>query len=392
MSEHDTAQRDRFLRLLAQQSREHAIILLDVDARMIWWNPGAEYIFGFSSSEMMGRSLADLFIPEDVEKGIPDQEMELAVNFGRAEDDRWQVRRDGSRFWATGILLALRDENDKLLGFAKILRNRTDLREQLETLRNQVEALTAADEQKGRFLATLSHELRNPLAVLLTGVELIQRTIPRDVNVDHPVKMIKEQVDFIRRMLEDLCDVTRLSTGKIRLDLQPVLLHDVIEKAVEAVRPYLEERDHNMQVIEPSAPIMLQADSDRLHQVFVNLLSNAAKYTPERGRIRMKVTIEDDEAVVRVEDTGVGIPHEMLPRIFELFTQVEPQLSQGGLGIGLALVKDFVALHGGSVQVRSEGTGKGSEFMVRLPLNIIVDEDSCGSAKFIAHPRESVGK
>lgn len=329
----------------------------------------------------MGRSLADLFIPEDVEKGIPDQEMELAVNFGRAEDDRWQVRRDGSRFWATGILLALRDENDKLLGFAKILRNRTDLREQLETLRNQVEALTAADEQKGRFLATLSHELRNPLAVLLTGVELIQRTIPRDVNVDHPVKMIKEQVDFIRRMLEDLCDVTRLSTGKIRLDLQPVLLHDVIEKAVEAVRPYLAERDHNMQVIEPSAPIMLQADSDRLHQVFVNLLSNAAKYTPERGRIRMKVTIEDDEAVVRVEDTGVGIPHEMLPRIFELFTQVEPQLSQGGLGIGLALVKDFVALHGGSVQVRSEGTGKGSEFMVRLPLNIIVDEDSCGFGK-----------
>jgi signal transduction histidine kinase len=123
-----------------------------------------------------------------------------------------------------------------------------------------------------------------------------------------------------------------------------------------------------VQVIGPWSAIILQGDPDRLHQVFLNLLSNAAKYTPERGGIWVNVTTEGDEAVVRVTDTGVGIPHEMLPRIFDLFTQVETPLSHGGLGIGLALVKDFVALHGGSVQVRSEGVGKGSEFMVRLPL------------------------
>jgi signal transduction histidine kinase len=162
--------------------------------------------------------------------------------------------------------------------------------------------------------------------------------------------------------------VTRISTGKVRLTMRPLGLHKAIAKAVETARPWIEERYQNIQVIAPRSTIVVQGDSDRLHQVFLNLLSNATKYTPERGNIWVKVSTEGDEAVVRVTDTGVGIPHEMLPRIFDLFTQVETPLSHGGLGIGLALVKDFVALHGGSVQVRSEGAGKGSEFVVRLPL------------------------
>jgi signal transduction histidine kinase len=154
------------------------------------------------------------------------------------------------------------------------------------------------------------------------------------------------------------------------LNIRPVVLQEVIEKAVESARPKVDERRQRIQVIGPWSAIVLQGDSDRLQQVFSNLLSNAVKYTPEHGAISIKVTTEADEAVVRITDTGVGIPHDMLPRIFDLFTQVETQLSHGGLGIGLALVKDFVALHGGSVQVRSEGVGKGSEFMVRLPLKV----------------------
>jgi PAS domain S-box-containing protein len=370
MSEYDTVRGDQLLSLLAQQSKEHAFLLLDPDARVLWWSPGAEYIFDRSSSEMVGQPLTKLFTPEDVEKGIPDQEIELALNFGKAEDDRWQIRRDGSRFWATGILVALRDQKDDLVGFGKILRNRTDLREQLEAFRNQVEALTAADRQKNKFLATLSHELRNPLASVSTAVELISRTLSPNANVEASLKIIEEQLDFVRRMLDDLLDVTRISTGKVRLNMRPVELHETIERAVEAVQPWIEERFQKIQVIAPWSSIVVQGDSDRLHQVFLNLMTNAAKYTPERGNIWVKVTTEADEAVVRVTDTGVGIPHEMLPRIFDLFTQVETRLSHGGLGIGLALVKDFVALHGGSVQVRSEGVGKGSEFMVRLPLEI----------------------
>jgi signal transduction histidine kinase len=203
-----------------------------------------------------------------------------------------------------------------------------------------------------------------------TAVELISRTLSPNANVEASLKIIEEQLDFVRRMLDDLLDVTRISTGKVRLNMRPVGLHETIERAVEAACPWIEERCQNIQVIAPWSPIVVQGDPDRLHQVFLNLLSNAAKYTPDRGNIGVKVTTEADEAVVRVTDTGVGIPHEMLPRIFDLFTQVETRLSHGGLGIGLALVKDFVALHGGSVQVRSEGIGKGSEFMVRLPLEI----------------------
>jgi PAS domain S-box-containing protein len=370
MSEYDTARGDQLLTLLAQQSKEHAFMLLDADARVLWWSPGAEYIFDRSSSEMVGQPLANLFTPEDVEKGIPGQEIKLALNFGKAEDDRWQIRRDGSRFWASGILVALRDQNENLLGFGKILRDRTDLREQLEALRNQVAALAAADQKKNNFLATLSHELRNPLASISNVVQLINRTASANPNLKNSVKLLDEQVEFIRRLLDDLLDVTRISTGKVRLNMRPVMLDEVIERAVESARPLVEERRQKMQVIGPGSSIVLQGDPDRLHQVFLNLLSNAGKYTPERGNIWVKVTTEGDEAVVRVTDTGVGIPHEMLPRIFDLFTQVETRLSHGGLGIGLALVKDFVALHGGSVQVRSEGVGKGSEFMVRLPLKI----------------------
>jgi PAS domain S-box-containing protein len=370
MSDHDTARADQLLSLLAQQSKEHAFVLLDANAHVLWWSPGARYIFDRSSSEMVGQPLGILFTPEDRERGIPDQEIELALNFGKAEDDRWQMRRDGSRFWATGILIALRDQNQNLVGFGKILRNRTDLREQLEALRNQVEALAAANQQKDKFLATFSHELRNPLASICTAVELISRTASANANLKGSLKLIEEQLDFVRRMLDDLLDVTRISTGKVRLNIGPVVLQEVIEKAVDAARPWLEERCQRIQVIGQWSSIVLQGDPDRLHQVFLNLLSNAVKYTPERGAICVEVTTEADEAVVRVTDTGVGIPHEMLPRIFDLFTQVEAQLSHGGLGIGLALVNDFVAFHGGSVQVRSEGVGKGSEFMVRLPLKI----------------------
>jgi PAS domain S-box-containing protein len=380
MSQHDTTRIDQLLNLLAQQSKEHAFVLLDANARVLWWSPGAGYIFDRSSSEMVGQSLGVLFTPEDRNRGIPDQEIQLAVNFGKAEDDRWQMRRDGSRFWATGILIALRDQNQNLVGFGKILRNRTDLREQLEGLRNQVQALTAANQRKDNFLATFSHELRNPLASICTTVELISRTASRNADLEGSLKLIEEQLDFVRRMLDDLSDVTRITTGKVRLNIGPVVLQGLIEKTVEAARPRIEERGQRIQVIGPGSSIELQGDPDRLQQVFLNLLSNAVKYTPERGAICVKVTTEADEAVLRITDTGVGIPHEMLPRIFDLFTQVETQLSHGGLGIGLALVKDFVALHGGSVQVRSEGVGKGSEFMVRLPLKIQRTSAALGSS------------
>ena len=361
---------DQLLRLLAEQAREHALVLLDVSGVIVWWSRGAEFIFGIKTSDAVGRSFSILFTPEDREAGIPEYEMAVAKAHETAEDDRWMARLDGSRFWAAGVLAALRDQDGRLLGFGKILRNRTDLREQLDTLRNQIHACVEASSQKDIFLKTLSHELRNPLGPLSNAVQLVRMTNPRPQDLEYPLKVIERQVDTLRRLVDDLLDVSRAGVGKIELKLERVAIHEVVNRAVESARPAVLEQRHRLDVLVPAAPIFVEADSARLEQVFVNLIQNAAKYTLEGGDIWIKCTTEGTEAVVHIQDSGIGIPHEMLPRIFDLFTQVEssrPQ-SQGGLGIGLSLVKTLVTLHGGSVQVHSDGEGKGSEFTVRLPL------------------------
>lgn len=186
----------------------------------------------------------------------------------------------------------------------------------------------------------------------------------------YPIKLIERQVEFIRRLVDDLLDVTRISAGKIQLVLEPVDLREVLARAIETTRPTIAQRRHTLTQLLLPTPIVVRGDPVRLQQVFVNLLSNAAKYTPEGGRIEVRASREIDEALVHVLDNGIGIPSDMHPHIFKLFTQVSTgtRHSEGGLGIGLSLVKNLVELHGGSVQVRSEGADKGSEFTVRLPL------------------------
>jgi signal transduction histidine kinase len=244
------------------------------------------------------------------------------------------------------------------------------VKEQIETLRSRVETLRRADEQKNIFLSTLSHELRNPLAPLANALELIRMTARGDQRLQYPIKLIERQVDFIRRLVDDLLDVTRIGAGKIQLECTPTDLREVLAGAVESTRPIMSQRKHALAQHVLDAPIVVMADASRLQQVFVNLLSNAAKYTPENGRVELRAATDQGEAIVHVLDNGIGIAKAMQPRIFELFTQVDESLvhSKGGLGIGLSLVKNLVELHGGSVQVRSEGPGKGSEFTVRLPL------------------------
>ena len=362
---------ERLLGLLSESTQEHAILLLDKVGRIIYWNVGAERIFGLSRDEAVGQEVSRLFTPEERAQGLPEHEIAVARSNGSAEDDRWLARRDGSRFWATGLMVALRDENGGLLGFGKILRSRSDLREQFETLRNQVEALGATARRKDVFLSTLSHELRNPLAPLSNAVQLIRMTAPTAPDLEYPLKVIERQVESLSRLVDDLLDLSRIGAGKIELKKRKVALQEIIQRAVEAAGPMVHGRRHKLEVLLPPARLFVDADPDRLVQVFVNLLNNSGKYTPEKGRIWVKGTIEGDEAVVHVKDTGIGIPHDVLPRIFEMFTQAESSRphSHGGLGIGLTVVKELVTLHGGSVQVRSEGPGKGSEFSVRLPLH-----------------------
>lgn len=360
---------DELLRLLVEQTGEHAILLLDTEGLIRWWSPGAERIFDIPASEALGQHTSRIFTPEQISEGIPEHEMNVARTDIAAEDDRWLARADGSRFWATGVLYPLRDENGRLVGFGKILRNRTDIKEQLEALRNKARASARGSRRRDIFLTSLSHELRNPLAALGNAAQMIRLTVPEMPELEHPLRIIERQVASLRRLVDDLMDVSRIGAGKMDIRKELVDLNQVVDRAVESVLPLIQQRRHQLRMLMPPGSLWVEADADRLVQVFANIIDNAAKYTPEGGRIWIKGTTEGEEAVVRVEDSGIGIRSDLLPRIFKLFTQVESarSQSQGGLGLGLNLVRNLVTLHGGSVQVRSDGEGKGSEFAVRLP-------------------------
>lgn len=231
-------------------------------------------------------------------------------------------------------------------------------------------SIREADRRKDEFLAMLAHELRNPLAPISNAVEIMRLRGPGQAELDWARDVIARQVQHLVRLVDDLLDVSRITRGKIRLKLEPIDLAAVVSNAVETSRPLIEGRRHRFVVDMPAEAIWVKADPARLAQVLANLLNNAAKYTEEGGSIRISVARDGGQAVVRVRDSGVGIPPEMLAGIFDLFTQVDRSLdrSQGGLGIGLTLVQRLVQMHGGSVEAQSDGPGHGSEFVVRLPM------------------------
>jgi PAS domain S-box-containing protein len=237
-------------------------------------------------------------------------------------------------------------------------------------LKRAEQALREADKRKDEFLATLAHELRNPLAPIRTGLHVLRKTGGAGVDSARLHDMMERQVDHLVRLVDDLLDVSRISRGKIELKRERVNLAKVIDHAIETVRQAIEARDLKLNVVAPEPPLFLDADPVRLAQVFANLLNNAAKYTDAGGRIEISADRRGSEAVVSVTDTGVGIPAEMLGRVFDLFTQVNSTLgrSHGGLGIGLALVREIIRLHGGEVEAHSDGQGRGSRFVVSLPL------------------------
>jgi signal transduction histidine kinase len=226
-----------------------------------------------------------------------------------------------------------------------------------------------ADRQKNEFLSMLAHELRNPLAPIRNAVHVLRLQAEGKPELDWARDVIDRQVKHLVRLVDDLLDVSRITRGKVRLQLEPLSLAAVVAEAVEASNPEIQAREHRLEVALPPGPVWVQGDATRLAQVVTNLLNNAAKYTDPGGRIGLTVGQEESTAVVRVRDNGVGIPGEMLSTVFNLFTQADRSLdrSQGGLGIGLTLVKRLVEMHGGSVEARSAGTGQGSEFVVRLP-------------------------
>jgi signal transduction histidine kinase len=237
-------------------------------------------------------------------------------------------------------------------------------------LRALLDGLRLADQRKTEFLATLAHELRNPLAPISTALALLARQSLEATQTARYHAMMRRQVEHMVRLVDDLMEVSRISRGKVRLQRMPLDLAAALRDAVELSRPQLEAGRHTLELAASDEPLLLRADAVRLTQVFSNLLNNAAKYTPTGGRLRLAARREGDEAVVQVSDNGIGIEPQMLEAIFEMFVQVagSSRVAQGGLGIGLTLVKSLVELHGGSVSAHSDGLGRGATFSVRLPL------------------------
>jgi CheY-like chemotaxis protein len=255
----------------------------------------------------------------------------------------------------------------------KSLERQVGCTQDLTEIRLAEASLREADRRKDEFLAVLAHELRNPLASIRNSLRLMKRlegNEPEPIDIERDRAMAERQVAHLARLIDDLMDVSRIGRGLIELRREPIELDGVIHRAIEAARPPLEERGHRLQVALPDQPIPLDADPTRLEQVFGNLLSNAIKYTSPGGEIRVSAEVVDGEIAVKVADNGLGIEPEMLPEVFGMFVQDGKHLghAQGGLGIGLGLSRSLIDLHGGRIWASSEGSGRGSEFEVRLPI------------------------
>jgi len=362
---------EKLLNLFLENVKDYGIFLLDAEGKVTTWNAGAERILGYESDEIVGQSFDKIFTAHDVEKDQPRRELEAAVEKGRAEDERWHIRRDGSRFWAMGVVTPLWNDAGELQGFAKILRDITDRK------KAEDEAIEE-NQRKDEFLAMLSHELRNPLAAISVATQAIQTPGQTSQDVQQAANIIERQLAGLEHMVNDLLDVSRITRGKIQIRRERVTLNKVVEDAIETTRSLMQSRRHQLQASLPQEPIWIDGDATRLEQIVSNLLANAAKYTDVGGQIWLTIDREGNEAIIRVKDTGTGIMQEMLPRIFELFTQADRSLdrSQGGLGIGLTLTRRLVEMHGGKIEAFSEGVSQGSEFVVRLPVvaEIVVQE------------------
>ncbi|HEU4874120.1 MAG TPA: PAS domain S-box protein [Pyrinomonadaceae bacterium] len=465
--------------------RDFAIFMIGTDGIITNWNLGAQLILGYPEEEIIGKDAARFFTPEDRAKDIPQKEMSTAAMSGRAEDERWHLRRDGSRFWASGVMTPVRNPEGKLIGFSKVMRDMTErnklteerdrffalsmdmlsivhldgrfqrinpafqqvlgfseeellampifdlihpddrprtesgyeklatgepikwmenrlrtkegtyrwvtwsyfpvpedglafavgrdmteLRQMHEMLRLRAEELEDANRIKDEFLATMSHELRTPLTSIMGWARLLGSKRLKEQEKEKAVTVIQRNAEAQSKLIEDLLDVSRIITGKLRIEVQPVSFASITESAINSLRPAIDAKQLRLEkTIDPAAGPIL-GDPSRMQQIVTNILSNAIKFTPSEGRIDVLLQRRDSHVRLEIKDSGVGIAPEHLPYIFERFRQVDSSnmRAHGGLGLGLAIVDYLVRQQAGFVCAESEGLGKGATFSVEFPL------------------------
>jgi len=388
---------ERF-RLLVEGVQDYAIYMLAPDGTVTSWNGGARRIKGYEAHEIVGKHFSRFYRSEDIDAGKPWGELAMAREHGRAEDEGWRVRKDGTRFWARVVVTALRDADGQLHGYAKVTQDLTQQR--------QSAALEVAARQVHDFIAVLAHELRNPLAPIRNAAHLLAVAAPGAQEFEVARLAIDRQSAQLMRIVDDLLDIGRITRGALSIHPQRVDLRDIVARAIEAARPGIDSAGHQLSIQLPPEPVFLQADELRVTQALTNVLNNAARYTDAGGKIALSLRRESPDpnyneevnqlawASLSVRDTGRGIDPEFIASIFGMFVQGRQAASrsQGGLGVGLALARAIIELHHGTIEARSEGAGKGSEFIIKLPVEAARAAAAPEQPKRPANGRASVAR
>ena len=350
-------------RRLFEAARDGILILNAKTGTIEDANPFMTELLGYSHEQLLGKELWEIGVFKDIENSRAAFRRLQQDGVIRYEDLPLQSR-DGIRREVEFVSNLYKEDGREVIQCN--IRDITDRKRLERQLEQHAQEIATADRSKSDFLAVLSHELRNPLAAIRYALPPIEKA-PLDEPARKALAVISRQLAQLGRLVDDLLDLTRLTTGKIALKRESVTVNAIINNAVESVSPVIHAARHALEVVTPDEPLWVEVDSDRASQVISNLLTNAAKYTPRGGKIGIDVRRDINQAVIRVADTGMGIAEHQLPRLFEMFTQVNPpDKSQGGLGVGLAIAKRLVKLHGGSIEAHSGGLGCGTESSQRV--------------------------
>ncbi|AME24279.1 ATP-binding protein [Burkholderia sp. PAMC 26561] len=364
--------------LAAVTTDDYAIIVQDMDGLVVMWNGGAQRIFGYLESEVRGKPIDLIFLPDDRDAHVPQMERQRATQAGRAEDERWHVRSDGVEVFCSGVTTPV--ESGSFRGFATISRDVTgktgvESPQQLtlaleRAIRTQAEA---ANRVKDEFFSFLSHELKNPLNLIHVKAELLTRTpeVRDNAIVQDAADAIQRAVAGQAKIIDDLLDLSRVRTGKLALRFSPVDVTSMLRAVVQASTADAVSGGIDLSMTGADAAMMIYADAERVEQMIWNLVRNALKFTPRGGRVQLAISQLAGSVCLDVTDTGQGIAPDFLPRIFEMFSQADGggRRDRGGLGIGLSLVKQLAELHGGRIEAESAGLGQGARFRLWLPEN-----------------------
>jgi len=361
--EEELRRREEQVRLLVDAVKEYAIFLIDPEGRVRTWNAGATALTGFGIGEVIDRDFTMFYTSPEIAAGAPQRDLARALEQGRWDRERWHLRKDRTMFWADTVLTPVFDRAGGLRGYAQVVRDLTDPQRLLE--------LEHTNRRMSEFLAMLAHELRNPLAPIRNAVSVLTVDPGFPAQLEPVRRVIDRQLGQLTRLVDDLLDIGRIATGKIRLERSTLDYCDVLQSSVESIRPTAQAHGHRLSLSLPAQPIPMIGDPTRLAQALHNLLNNAVRYTPDGGDIRVDVRVENGNSITVVSDTGRGMAEHELERVFELFVQGDPSgpPHQSGLGIGLSLARTLAEQHGGALVASSEGRGRGSTFTMTLPLH-----------------------